>query len=239
MSLWLKARHFHYKWQGTLRWAETAAVGGGWDRTGGGVKWWNCRENVHNATDLWSPRSESAGGVAENSLVISSPVSQWKGRLKNVEMHLQHHAERLSGQHTRCILPVFGSIRMLPLSVFFFFFHGWIYSFLISHFHFFFPPTAIHPCCTIGELCEWIKLPRIHTANVAFWHQRRDQWRETARVNSFDGRVYWGRVLEWERPAGIKGANRNRYNSYHHLRALLMASPAAVNGSNTHLHLGN
>lgn len=114
------------------------------------------------------------------------------------------------------------------------------FSFLISHFHFFSPPpTPIDPCCTIGELCEWIKLPRKHTANAAFWHQRRDQWRETGRVNSFDGRVYWGRVLEWERPAGIKGANRNRYNSYHHLRALLMASPAAVNGSNTHLHLGN
>lgn len=142
MSLWLKARHFHYKWQGTLRWAGTAAGGGWWDRTGGGVTGWNRRENVHYATDLWSPRSESAGWVAENSLVIWWAVSQWKGRLRNVEMHLQQHAERLSGQHTRCVLPVFGSFRMLPLSVFCFFFRGWIYSFLISHFHFFLPP---HP----------------------------------------------------------------------------------------------
>lgn len=62
---------------------------------------------------------------------------------------------------------------------------------------------------------------------------------ETAQVNSFDGRVYWGRVLEQEGPAGIKGANQNQYNSYHHLRALLMALPQAVNESNTHLHLGN
>lgn len=39
--------------------------------------------------------------------------------------------------------------------------------------------------------------------------------------------------------SGIKGANQNQYNSYHHLQGLLMASPQAVNESNTHLHLGN
>lgn len=76
--------------------------------------------------------------------------------------------------------------------LFIFIFQSQIYSFLISHFH---PPhhhphphpptpTPIDFCCTVGELCEWIKLPHKHTANVAFRHQRRDQWWQAARVNS-------------------------------------------------------
>lgn len=39
--------------------------------------------------------------------------------------------------------------------------------------------------------------------------------------------------------SGIKGANWNQYNNYHHLQGLLMALPQAVDESNTHLHLGN
>lgn len=38
---------------------------------------------------------------------------------------------------------------------------------------------------------------------------------------------------------GIKGADWNQYNSYHHLLGLLMALPPAGNESNTHLHLEN
>lgn len=136
------------------------------------------------------PRGESVCWVAGNSLVTLSVVSQWQRRLKNAEINLCHSAKCLSGQHTGRIPPVFGSIRMLPLSVFFF--CGWIYTFLISHFHFF---PHIDPCCTVGELCEWIKPPSKHTANVAFRHQRRDQWQETGRVNSFDGCVYWGQSI--------------------------------------------
>lgn len=36
----------------------------------------------------------------------------------------------------------------------------------------------------------------------------------------------------------MEGANQNRYNSYHHLPGLLMASPRVGTESNTHLHLG-
>lgn len=42
-----------------------------------------------------------------------------------------------------------------------------------------------------------------------------------------------------ERAGGMSGANWNQYNSYHHLQVLLMASPQAVNGRYSHLHLGS
>lgn len=89
--------------------------------------------------------------------------------------------------------PYAGHLGCCLFLLFIFIFQSQIYSFLISHFHpphqHLSPPPTPHPdshrfLLHRRRACEWIKPPHKHTANVAFRHQRRDRWRQAARVNS-------------------------------------------------------